>query len=127
MDRAQVPYQALPQNMGASLYSHDQRPMEPVAAAQPPFRQQSQLQQRQQQQQHVYADIPVDRFNPDSRPPARVDYQTKQELLRVHQPLYQAEMQPLPPLPPQNNPPRGAAGGIQVLPPMPLEKTQSNE
>ena len=140
MDRVPVS-RALPQNMGPSLY-HEQRTMEPVAAAQPPLRQQSQPQyqpQQQQQQQHVFADPPVDRFNPgprpppvngfnpDPRPPARVDHQPKQEPLRVHQPLYQAEMQLPPPLPPQNNPPRGAAGGVQVFPTMPLQKTQSNE
>ena len=56
-------------------------------------------------------------------PPARVEYQPKQEPLRVHQPLYQYKM---PLLPPQSNPPKGAVGGIQVFPAIPLQKTQFN-
>ena len=48
-------------------------------------------------------DPPVDRFNPDPKTVARLEYQSRQEPLRMHQPyIYQAEMQPLP-LPPQSN------------------------
>ena len=109
------------------------------AAAQPPVRQPSypqeeyrpqqrqQQQQQQQQQQHVYVEPPVDRYNPYPGPPPRDEYQPRQEILRAHQPVRQpvrqTEMQP--PSPPQNNPPRGAAGGIQVFPIMPPQKTQA--
>ena len=67
-----------------------------------------------------YRPKPVDRYDiPDPRPP-RDEYQQKL-------PVRQAEMQPPPAMMQQNNLPRGVAGGVQVFPTMPLQRTQANE
>ena len=138
MDRASQgppPNQRPPQNMGPGFYQ-DQGPMQPVeqplyrAQPQPPPQQQyPQQQYHQPEQQHVprydvgnrgsqrdeYRPKPLDRYMEDPGP-LRDDFRQKL-------PPHQAEVQPPPVAMRQNNPPRGAAGGVQVFP---IQK-QANE
>ena len=144
MNRGPPPNQAPPQNMGPGFYQ-DQQPMR--AAEQPVLRAQPQQRYDQQQQRQLeygynvgdpgplrdeyrrprdeyrppreeYRPQPMDRYIPDPGPP-RDEYQQKL-------PVHQAEMRPPPAIMQQNDPPRGAAGGIQVFPTMPQQKTQVN-
>ena len=138
MNTAPAPNQPPPQDMGPGFRQDQRQPMQP--AVQPSIRQPSYpqeqyhpQQQRQQpypqeqyhqhQQLRVFSEPPVDRYIPNPGPPPRDEYhQPRQEMLRAQQPVHQPEIQPPTP---QNNPPRGAAGGIQIFPTMPLQKTQT--